>query len=61
MKLQFEKFMCKYIHHKTIICYDGIMNGLCKVCIRLHCNYKRSIPSNKRNLKKYHEQLQKGK
>ena len=57
----FEKFLCKYIAHKTIICYDGITNGLSKVCTRLNCNHKRSITKNNRNLKKYHLQLKKGK
>lgn len=61
MKKEFEKFLCEYIGHKTIICYDGFTNGLSKVCIRPQCNYKRSISVNKRNLKKYHSQLKKGK
>ncbi len=57
MKEWFEKFLCKYIAHKKIICYDGMTKGLSQVCIRLQCNYKKSIPSTKRNLKKYNRQL----
>lgn len=57
MKKWLEKFLCKYIAHKKIICYDGMTMGLSQVCVRLNCNYKKQIQSTKRNLKKYNQEL----
>jgi hypothetical protein len=54
-----EKFLCKFIAHQKIICYDGLTHGIVEVCIRVDCNHRKPIPSTKKNEMKYKQQLAK--
>jgi hypothetical protein len=54
-----KKILCFFGFHKKIICFDGMTNGLAKVCLRENCRWKRAIIKTEKVEQEYQRQMNK--